>query len=401
MSKNLKPFQPGANLYFHIPFCLKKCRYCYFYSIEKQKNKAIWRYLDYLEKEIIFKKQQWQFPKKIKTVYIGGGTPTYLSLPLLKKLFGILYKYFDINSGIEFTVEINPMACDKEKLAFIKQQGVNRLSFGIQTVDKRILNLVGRIFNQRKAEELIECAKKLKFKTVNLDFMFRLPGQSQKSLAADIKFIKKVRPTSVYWYETKNVTEFMKKINRLRVILPYRTADDFIEKSLEKLGYRRLMTEFYTKDNKPCEYTFDWLSNEYVISFGPFAISKMKNKFYKNVADLKSYYSYLNKNKLPIFDYFQLNKNEYAVSHFTYLIRFGAVDLNFLSRRFGVKLEGLLSKEIALLVGLKFLRQEGNKLFLTHKGLVYTPETQIILLIKYKNFLKNLNFFLGRGYNLR
>lgn len=397
LKKNNSPI--GTNLYFHIPFCLKKCRYCYFYSIENQKFAAINLYLDYLEKEIILKKRRWKFLEQIKTIYIGGGTPSYLSPVLLKKLFGILYKHFDINKGIEFTVEVNPAVCDKAKLEFMKSQKVNRLSFGIQTTDPRILKLIGRLFDKRKAVQLIQSARKLGFETINLDFMFRLPNQTITTLAADIEFIKKVKPDSVYWYETKRATDFMKKMDFHEI--PYLAGDTFIETNLKKLGFRRLMTEFYTKTGRPCEYTYDWLSNDYVVGFGPFAISKIKSKFYKNVSDLKPYYEYLDQETLPIVEELYLNKNASAAGHLAYLLRFGSVNLDQLSQKFEVPLGRILSKEINLLAEHSFIKLKGNKLFLTHKGLIYTPEIQIILLNKYQNYLKGLNFFLGRGYNLR
>ena len=399
MSSQFNFKKSGANLYFHIPFCLKKCRYCYFYSIEKQKPQVTSVYLDYLEKEISLKKRRWKFPAEIKTVYIGGGTPSCLSLFLLKKLFDILHRGFDIGSEIEFTVEINPTVCDKKKLEFMKSQNVNRLSFGIQTVDPKMLKLIGRTFNKKKASEIIRYAQKLGFETINLDFMFRLPGQTQQSLAVDIAFIKMIEPDSVYWYETKKITDFMKKLDSDEI--PYLAGDALIENNLKKLGFARLMTEFYTKTGQPCEYTFDWLSNDYVIGFGPFAISKIKNKFYKNISDLKLYYKYLEQGELPIFKYLYLNKNENAASHLSYLLRFGSVDLSRLSQKFQVQVSRLLAKEIDLLAGHNFIKTKGDKLFLTHKGLIYTPEVQIILLNKYQNSLKGLNSFLGRGYNLR
>jgi len=392
----------GTNLYFHIPFCFKKCNYCYFFSLERQKEKEINRYLDYLEKEIILKKQKWYFPKKIKTVYIGGGTPSLLSLSLLKKLFAILKKHFQLENGkLEFTVEINPSFCSKKKLFFFKKEGVNRLSFGIQTVDQKILKLIGRIFYPKRAKKIIQYAKNLNFEVINLDFMFRLPGQNLKSLKSDISFIKKINPTSVYWYETKNVTGFMKKIERDQNQSCYQKMDEFIEKKLKKINYQRLMTEFYTKNGKPCQYTVDWLFNDYVVSFGPFAISKIKNRFYKNISNLKLYYQFLKGNTLPIIDSFSLNKKEYAATHFAYLIRFGEINLDSFNKKFKLKIENLLKEEIFLLKKYKFLKQKGRKIFLTHKGLVYTPDVQIVLLNKYKHCLKNLNFFLGRGYNLK
>lgn len=391
--------EKGVNLYFHIPFCEEKCGYCYFYSIAKQSNETIEQYLVYLEKEIRIKKKEWKLPNKIKTVYIGGGTPTYLSLPALNKLCNIIFKHFNITHDVEFTMEANPSFCDKNKLKFLKSRGVNRLSFGIQTVDHGILKTIKRTLDLERVKTVIRYARQLKIKTINLDFMYRLPGQNRATLEKDFDFIETIRPTSVYWYETKNVTNLMKSINNNHDSrLNY---DKCIESRLSSMGYKRLMTEFYTKEKLPCEYTYDFLLNDFLIGFGPFAISRIRNKFYKNINNLKTYYGLLDQGSLPISNDFQLNKNEYTASHFSYLIRFGVVDLNELEKKFDLKVGLLLRKEIAILKKHSLIGEVDGKIFLTKKGLLFTPSVQIILLNKFQKFLKNLNFFLGRGNALR
>lgn len=398
-NNNLLQLDSKTDLYFHMPFCVKKCGYCYFYSLEKQGAKAMDKYLGYLEKEILIKKKMWKFPEDIRAIYVGGGTPSYLPYASLEKLFKILHKHFKIDKEAEFTMEVNPSVCDKKKLKLIKKNGVNRLSFGIQTIDPRILQKIQRTFDRKRTVEIIKYAKKLKFKTINLDFMFNLPDQSEECLSRDIEFIKKNDPDSVYWYETKNVTGYMKKINDQTS--SYLKFDSFISPRMKNLGYARTMTEFYSKNNKPCQYTFDFLLADYVIGFGPFSISKYKDVFSKNVSNMKKYYDLLDKDSLPTWKEFNLNNNGMAVNFLSYLLRFGSADIAHINKKFNVRLESILKKEINLLKKYNLLKQKGLNIVLTQAGVLYTPDVQIVLLNKYKNFLKNLNVFLGRGYGLK
>jgi len=393
------PSENETDLYFHIPFCVQKCAYCYFYSLERQDAASVDRYLTYLEKEIILKKAEWDFPKKIRAVYVGGGTPTYLSPDFLEKLFGILHTHFEIGKNVEFTMEVNPNVCDERKLDVMKKNGVNRLSFGIQTVDPELLKKVKRLFNRESVVRNIEYAKKLRFKTINLDFMFNLPNQTVDMLAGDVAFIRDLDPSSVYWYETKNVTEYMKGVNATPVAAS--VFDSHIWNEMKSLGYRRTMTEFYSKNDIPCRYTFDFLLADYVVSFGPFAISKYRNTYFKNVSDLRKYYGYLDAGALPIVQQFDMKPAEGAASFLSYLIRFGSADLGSIDRKFGVHLESVLGKEIDALVNYGFLKKTGGCLLLTRAGLLRTPDVQIALLRKYQHFLSSLNVFLGREYGLK
>ncbi|MEI7750169.1 MAG: coproporphyrinogen-III oxidase family protein [Candidatus Moraniibacteriota bacterium] len=401
MRKNnwLKQSESRTDIYFHVPFCVKKCAYCYFYSLENQDALSVDTYLGYLEKEIILKKERWDFPDRIGAVYIGGGTPSYLSPAALARLFALLRTHFDIRPDTEFTMEVNPTVCDREKLDILKKNGVNRLSFGIQTVDEELLRTVGRAFDRRVAVENIRYAKQLGFKTINLDFMYGLPGQTLDDVTGDIGFIRDMDPSSVYWYETKNVTEYMKAVNQEHA--DPMAFDALIRERMKALGYHRTMTEFFSKDDIPCRYTFDFLLSDHVVSFGPFAISKYGNAFFKNVSDLRNYYDFLDSGELPIVRTFELDAIEAAASFLAYQLRFGSADLEYIGRKFGVNLSAELGTEVGLLVKYGFLKQNGPVLSLTHAGLTHTPDVQIVLLNRHKRFLKNLNVFLGRGYGLR
>lgn len=388
-----------TNLYFHLPFCAKKCGFCHFYSLEKKSEKAIDKYLNYLQKEIVLKKMMWKFPEKIATLYIGGGTPSYLSLEALEKLFHMLYENFKITSNAELTIEVNPSFCDKKKLDLIKKYGVNRISFGIQTADEKILKKIRRVFDEKKAIENIKYAKKIGIEVVNLDFMFHLPEESVVSLRSSLNFIKKMNPDSVYWYETKNITRHMQKINKQE--FSYIKTNIFLEEKMKKLGYERLMTEFYSKTGKPCQYTYDFLLSDHIISFGAFAISILGNNFYKNVSDVEQYENFLEKGELPICDSFSMTKKEKAISYLAYILRFGQADIGFINKKFGLRLDRMLASGISFLAENNFIDQKGKKIVLTRKGFLYTPDVQIILFGKHLNVIKKYNLFLGRNYALK
>ena len=139
--------QKDIALYVHIPFCVKKCNYCDFLSFSSDDDTKR-KYLDALYRESIFWKNKLSGRYRIKTVFVGGGTPTCLSASELERL-GDIIKQFDIDDNAEFTIEANPGTLNNEKINAIKKIGVNRVSLGLQsTVDKE-LKLLGRIHNLR------------------------------------------------------------------------------------------------------------------------------------------------------------------------------------------------------------------------------------------------------------
>jgi len=390
----------AANIYVHTPFCYKKCSYCYFYSLEKPSKRLVTSYIASLQREVLSVDKKRSIPSLAKTVYIGGGTPNYLPNEYLIKVIDILKRNFIINSEVEFTLEINPNYCDIDTLELLREAGVNRLSFGIQTTDSKVLRIIKRNFDKKRVINVVKHSQKLGFKIINLDFMSGLPAYDRKSYAMDLEFVSLVRPQSIYWYEAKNVTDFMKKINPFRYDNSF--FDTLTENSLLSLGYKRYMTEFYAlKKDYICGYTRDFFLNDYVVGFGPFAISRLKNCLFKNASDLSKYIGMVSRKGSAITDTLPLDKKEEAVSRFSYMIRFGEVDLS--QERFGINILKELKEELDYLVSLGYIRilENKSKVLLTHKGLVDTPTLQVALLRKYERYLRGLNLFLGRGSILR
>lgn len=165
------------NAYIHIPFCKSKCRYCSFISYPDLELKE--QYLQALQKEIkYFYKEE-----LLNTLYIGGGTPSVLSV---KELESIITN-FRLEHNTEVTVELNPESLTAEYLAGLKDIGVNRLSLGCQTFDDEILKLIGRRHNSEQVKASVKLAADVGFENVSLDFIYGLPSQSIESFCADLK----------------------------------------------------------------------------------------------------------------------------------------------------------------------------------------------------------------------
>lgn len=165
------------NVYIHIPFCKSKCHYCSFVSFTNTELKTA--YLEAIKKEI---KNDYK-NEKLNTLYIGGGTPSLLSPTEIKNLIDL----FDFDKKAEITTELNPETITQEYLENLRQTGVNRLSFGCQTFDDNILQLIGRKHNSKDVENAVKYAQNTEFENISLDFIYGLPSQTVQEFENDLK----------------------------------------------------------------------------------------------------------------------------------------------------------------------------------------------------------------------
>jgi len=171
-----------SSLYIHIPFCVRHCEYCDFYS-EVASERDIDAYLNALEREFRLRFADGLAPE---TIFVGGGTPTRLSAAQLRRLGEILARYIDKARPNEFTVEINPGTLDSEKASALAAMGVSRASFGVQSFDERLLKGLGRIHEAGKAAEAVNLVRSAGIARTSIDLIFALPGQSLDQVRNDI-----------------------------------------------------------------------------------------------------------------------------------------------------------------------------------------------------------------------
>lgn len=179
LDKYFEKEEKGAKgLYVHIPFCHKKCYYCDFLTFPGQ-EKRMDSYISNLLKEMeIYQNKYGKI--LIDSVFLGGGSPSYLSLDNLDKLLKGIHENFNLNSKIEFTIEMNPEDVRQDKLKILKDYGVNRISLGVQTFDENILKILGRVHKSSDVIEAIDLLNKNSFANINLDMIYSYHYKKKK-----------------------------------------------------------------------------------------------------------------------------------------------------------------------------------------------------------------------------
>ena len=172
-----------TNCYIHIPFCNTICSYCDFCKLYYV-DKYIDKYLDKLEEEINSIYQG----EVLETIYIGGGTPSSLNIKQLERLFNIL-EVFKRSKDIEFTIESNFENITKEKLLLYKKYGINRLSFGLESISKKNLEFLNRNISKEKINDTISICRELGFNNINVDLMYALPVETIEDVKDDLNYI--------------------------------------------------------------------------------------------------------------------------------------------------------------------------------------------------------------------
>lgn len=211
-------------IYVHIPFCKKKCFYCDFISY-CDKNELISSYIKALLKEI----ENTDLSKyNIKTVYIGGGTPSILESDNIKKILDSLHS--SIDERAEITIEVNPGAVDKEKLVKYLSFGINRLSIGLQSTNDKLLKKIGRIHSFGEFLETYDSARKAGFKNINVDLMLGLPNQTLEDIKNSLNEVINLKPEhiSIYSLILEEGTKLEKMINDKKLSM----IDDKLERRM-------------------------------------------------------------------------------------------------------------------------------------------------------------------------
>ena len=185
-------------IYIHIPFCVQKCYYCDFVSYTN-KDCIIPKYIQAVKNEILNFIQK-NKDIKISTMYIGGGTPSYIASKYIKEIMDLLNEHKILENTKEITIEVNPKTANIEKLEEYKKMGINRLSIGLQSTENRLLEQIGRIHNYQDFLDTYNMAKKVGFKNINVDLMIGLPNQNLKDVKKSVEELIKLNPQHISVY---------------------------------------------------------------------------------------------------------------------------------------------------------------------------------------------------------
>jgi len=276
-----------VGVYFHYPFCQKKCPYCHFYSYHgEKKDHDLWRQT--IQREINLLAGEMAARMEIDTVYFGGGTPSSLRPEEIEQLLSRLGENFNCNLK-EITLEFNP-GSHTPKLAGFKQAGINRLSLGAQSFSEKILKILGRLHSVEDIFAAASEARKAGFKNLNLDLMIGLPGEDESTFEANILGIKAIGPEhlSVYMLEELDGVPF-KQILEQNPVSEDRLVETYerYQKTLSELGYKQYEISNYSRPGFSCRHNLKYWEYQPVIGFGPSAASHLAFNRWQNVSDLK------------------------------------------------------------------------------------------------------------------
>lgn len=278
-------------IYVHIPFCKSKCYYCDFCSFAK-KEKMVEEYMKCLSYEIKSKRRD---EKMVKTIYIGGGTPSCIDSSYIVKILKLIKKYYNVYNNAEITIEVNPGTCDVKKFKAYREAGINRLSIGLQTSNNDLLKEIGRIHTYEQYERAIKDAKEAGFSNINSDIMIGLPNQTIYDVEDTLNKLLKLNLThiSVYSLIIEDGTKLKKLIETGELELP----DDEIERymywyakrRLEENGYIHYEISNFAKAGFASKHNMDCWSQKEYLGFGVNAASFENNVRYSNTDDINTY----------------------------------------------------------------------------------------------------------------
>lgn len=275
-------------IYIHIPFCKSKCYYCDFTSYTNR-GEQIEEYIQ----EVISEMGQYDLSNyHITTIYIGGGTPSFINEKYIQKLLQELQKRLAKNQtkweDIEITIEINPGTITEQKLQTYQKIGINRISIGLQTTNNKLLKQIGRIHTYQEFLEAYQLVKETGFKNINVDLMIGLPNQTIQDIKQSLEEIEKLQPNhiSVYSLIVEQGTKIEQQINKGELQLPEEENERqmywYVKNKLELEGYKHYEISNFAKPGKESKHNVNcWEQKEY-IGLGATAHSYLNGVRYSN-----------------------------------------------------------------------------------------------------------------------
>ena len=271
--------------YIHIPFCKKICSYCDFCKL-LYNERFINKYLDDLEDEINNKYRG----DILDTIYIGGGTPSCLDYDELERLFKIIKK-FNTSNDLEYTIEGNIESIDKDKLLLIKKYGINRISIGIESIDKNNLEILDRESNKERIINTIGLIRELGFNNINLDLMYAIPNEDLDVLDKDIDFILSLKPEHISCYSLIIEDNTKLSINGCKYIEEELDSKmyNLICNKLSNNNYKHYEISNFCKDGYYSRHNMCYWKNNYYYGFGIGASSYIDEFRITNTRSISNY----------------------------------------------------------------------------------------------------------------
>lgn len=360
------------SLYIHIPFCISKCAYCDFTSFAG-KDELIPAYFDALNKEISFYAPQFE-TRKVDTVYVGGGTPSYVPHRYISEVLETVNKNFHLSENCEISMESNPGTLNDEKCISYKQAGINRISLGVQAVQNPLLHLLGRAHTFEDVLRSVDAIRSAGFNNLNLDIMFGLPTQTMQDWQETLNKILALHPEHISTYSliVEEGTPFYPLYNKMDEDEKDRDMARYLYETLQSQNYLQYEISNFALSGKECRHNlYCWEMEEY-LGIGLNAHSFIKATRFANDDTLEGYIDAVKQKGTAVIFEESLSRRELIGDYMMLGLRkTEGINLIDFKDSFNEDLIDVFHNEIDKFMEKGLLALKTNNLSLTKKGMDY------------------------------
>ncbi len=379
-----QPPRPGVplGLYTHIPFCRKRCHFCYFRVYTDKNAEDVRGYLDalllelarYAEKPVIG-------GRKPKFIYFGGGTPSYLSPDQLAFLTDGMKALLPWDEAEEITFEGEPGTLTDHKLRAIRDMGVTRLSLGIEHFDDHILEINGRAHRSKEVLRAYAYAREIGFPQINVDLIAGMVEETEEKWRETVEKAVALRPDSVTIYQMEipyNTTIYQTMKTEGRLVAPVadwetkRRWVDYAFAEFEKVGYTVTSTTTVVRDPKQVQFQYraGLFSGADLLSIGVASFGHLSGVHYQNQHDFQPYLNAVNSGRLPLYRALRPTAEELYTREFMLQLKLGSVSAGAFTAKFGTDPRMQFATALATLRSWGYLVEDGDRIGLTRDGLL-------------------------------
>lgn len=371
------------SVYIHIPFCLKKCLYCDFYSVTE--TEQVEAFLDALTHEVTLSADRYK-DTETSTIFFGGGTPSLLEPSQIERILIALGTVFRIVPDAEVTLEANPGTVTREKLRVFRALGINRLSLGIQSFLDAELHTLGRVHDRAEALRSVGFARAAAFDDISLDLIYAIPGQNVASWEETLRAAVELTPQhiSAYSLTVEDGTPLSRLVQAGEVrMTPSSLQDEMFEQAHDFLnahGYEHYEVSNYALPGLRCRHNCNYWSHENYLGFGPSAHSFWKDidgkggRRSSNVEDLAAYVARLKDGQMPVGSEEHVGPDELIHERIFLGLRSSGLNLARLRQDLGYDIVAHRGDVIRNLLDERLALLEGDLLRLTPGGYLVCDE---------------------------
>lgn len=383
ISSNKKTDDHTVALYTHVPFCTAECYYCHYYKKFGQSEDHVDKYLDGVEQELSLQEKRFG-ELRAASLYVGGGTPSYLNPDQIDRLFSTIKKYVAIPTDIEVSFEMHPESVTDDRLAVLFEHGVNRLNIGIESFNDAILAKENRRHTSADAIAAFHRAKAGGFKNINLDLIYGLNGQTVPLWEESLDHVAKLQPasTTMYYLRLKKGTPEYQLWKRNVATFPtdyelYLMHAMNFERMEGELGYIQNPTDWFIRDSSFFHTYQDhnWRKTDEIdlLGIGPSAYSYVGGWQYYNINDTGKWQETLKMHELPIWKGEYLTGDEPMRRTVMLGIKMG-IDRTDFTQTYGMDIVDAFPEEWARLARLGLIEMKPESISLTYAGKLFADE---------------------------